>query len=84
MNAERLNKENEEAMKKQNEYCQEIEERQRENAALQESLLTFGDTCSRYKKERDILQLNMEELNDEIIQSKQIWDNEKFEMQKKV
>lgn len=26
----------------------------------------------------------MQELNDEIIKSKQIWDNEKFEMQKKV
>ena len=84
MNAERLNKENEEAMKKQNEYCQEIEERQRENDEFQQSLLTFGDTCKRYKEERDILIVNMQELNDEIIQSKQIWDNEKFEMQKKV
>jgi len=84
MNAERLNKENEEAMKKQNEYCLEIEERQRENDELRESLLTFGDTCKRYKEERDILIVNMQELNDEIIQSKQIWDNEKFEMQKKV
>ena len=70
--------------RREREGKQEIEERQRENDELRESLLTFGDTCKRYKEERDILIVNMQELNDEIIQSKQIWDNEKFEMQKKV
>ena len=45
MDAVRLNKENEEAMKKQNEYCQEIEERKRENDEFQESILQFDKTC---------------------------------------
>ena len=45
MDAVRLNKENEEAMKKQNEYCQEIEERKRENDEFQESILKFDKTC---------------------------------------
>ena len=84
MDAERLNKENENILKKQNEYRQEIEERKRENDQMQESILKFDSTCQRYKEERDTLKINMQELNDEIIQSKQIWDNEKFEMQKKV
>lgn len=45
MDAEKLNKENEEAMKKQNEYHHEIEERQRENDELQQSILKFDKTC---------------------------------------
>jgi hypothetical protein len=45
IDAGRLNKENEEAIKKQNEYCQEIEERKRENDELQQSILKFDNTC---------------------------------------
>jgi hypothetical protein len=45
MDTERLNKENENALKKQNEYRQEIEERKRENDQMQQSILKFDKSC---------------------------------------